>query len=377
MKQVFFGADLFDGETILKDHALVVENGVITALMHVNERPRNIDALDLGGGILSPGFIDLQVNGGGGILFNDEPTTAGIEKIILAHQRFGTTALMPTLITDHRDHLLAALQAGHDAKGRIKGYLGLHIEGPFIDPEKKGAHPEEFIRPMTQADINLLSSAEAGHLLITLSPSHVNAAQIRSLVDAKITVSLGHSQATDQDAIKAFDAGARAVTHLYNAMSPLAARAPGMVGAALADPRVICGIIADGHHVAPTALKAAFAAKGPTGLALVSDAMPSAAGGPDHFSLLGRAVKRNNGRLTLDDGTLAGADITLIDAVRYAHALGLPLANILTMATQTPARMVGISASHGSLRSGFQADLVHLNEKLDILGVFLAGLPVF
>ena len=208
MKHVFFGADLFDGKKILKDHALLVEDGVISALMPVGERPRDREATDLSGGTLSPGFIDVQVNGGGGTLFNNEPTPEGIDKIAKAHRRFGTTSLLPTVITDSPKILDDALRAGKAAYGKISGVLGLHVEGPFIDPLKKGAHPAEFIRALTDADIEALAAAKAGVLLLTLAPNTVSPDHIRGLVHAGIRVSLGHSNATDIESIHAFDAGA-------------------------------------------------------------------------------------------------------------------------------------------------------------------------
>ena len=374
MKQIFFGADLFDGKKILKDHALIVVNGVISALMPVSERPRDVEAIDLSGSTLSPGFIDVQVNGGGGTLLNDEPNLEGIDKIAKAHRRFGTTSLLPTVITDSPKVLDEALNAGKAAYGKIPGVLGLHVEGPFIDPVKKGAHPAEFIRALTDADIKALAAAKAGVLLLTLAPNKVSPDQIRALVQEGIHVSLGHSNASDTEAKHAFDAGARAVTHLFNAMSQCDARAPGLVGATLADPRVICGLIADGHHVAPTAILAALAAKGSGGIALISDAMPSAAGGPDHFTLQGREVRREDNRLTLGSGTLAGADITLLDAVHYALSIGISLADTLTMVTSTPARMIGLEEKIGALRPGMPADLVHLGPDHALLGVYQQGI---
>lgn len=374
MKQIFFGADVFDGKKILKDHALIVVNGVISALIPVSERPRDGEAIDLSGGTLSPGLIDVQVNGGGGTLFNDEPTLEGIDKIAKAHRRFGTTSLLPTVITDSPKVLDEALNAGKAAYGTIPGVLGLHVEGPFIDPVKKGAHPAEFIRALTDADIKALTAAKAGVLLLTLAPNKVSPDQIRALVQEGIRVSLGHSNASDTEAKHAFDAGARAVTHLFNAMSQCDARAPGLVGATLADPRVICGLIADGHHVAPTAILAALAAKGSGGIALISDAMPSAAGGPDHFTLQGREVRREDNRLTLGSGTLAGADITLLDAVHYALSIGISLADTLTMVTSTPARMIGLEEKIGALRPGMPANLVHLGPDHALLGVYQQGI---
>ena len=248
MRRIFVGADLFDGEQLIKDHALLLEDGFVKALVPIRERPREGEVIELEGGTLSPGFIDVQVNGGGGTLFNENPTPDGLAKIVQAHRRFGTTALLPTVITDHPHILDQALGAIPHAQKDNRGILGIHVEGPFIDETKKGAHPADYIRALTDADIRFLGERRAGSLLLTLAPNKVTPDQIKSLLRAGIHVSLGHSQATDHEAQAAFDAGAGAVTHLFNAMSQCDARAPGLVGAALATPRVICGLIADGHH---------------------------------------------------------------------------------------------------------------------------------
>ena len=342
-------------------------------VMPASERPQTLKAHDLGGGILAPGFIDVQVNGGGGVLLNETPTVEGIKTITQAHRRFGTTHLMPTVITDDQKILDAALDASHHAMDHVSGCLGLHVEGPFIDPAKRGAHPEQHIRPMTNSDIARLAAFNKGVRLITLAPNRVTPDQIRALCAAQLKVSLGHSNASDTEALAAMDAGAHAVTHLYNAMSPLEGRKPGMVGAALSDPRVICGLIADGHHVAPTAIKAALQAKGPHGIALVSDAMPTAAGGPDHFTLQNRPVTRTGTRLTLPDGTLAGATITMLDAIQYLAGLGVPLADILIMATLTPARMIGVESKFGQIKPGYSASFVHLDTNLTLCSVIMNG----
>jgi N-acetylglucosamine-6-phosphate deacetylase len=373
---VFCGARLFDGESFLDDHALVVEDDAIVAVTPYAERPRG-EERDLGGGLLAPGFIDWQVNGGGGFLFNETPTVEGIGGIVESHRRYGTTALLPTLITDAPEKLRTALAAAGRAYKEVPGSLGIHVEGPFIDPLRKGAHPVEWIRPMRETDAEALIAARTGVMVVTLAPASVSNAQIAQLAQSGVTVSIGHSDASAEEAIGAFDAGARAVTHLYNAMSQLSHRAPGLVGAALADPRVICGFIADGFHVHETATRAAFQAKGTKGIALISDAMPPAAGGPHVYELGGRRVTQEGLKLTLADGTLAGAAITMLDAVRYAHqTIGVSLADALTMATATPARLLRIENERGFLKSGLRADLVHLDDNLSLKGVWLSGTPL-
>jgi N-acetylglucosamine-6-phosphate deacetylase len=375
--KVFTGARLFDGERFLDDRALIVEGDVIRGLVELKDRPRDGEQIDLGGGILAPGFVDWQINGGGGVLFNAEPTVEGIARIAAAHRREGVTGFLPTVVTDAPEVLDAALAAVRIAHVRVPGTLGIHVEGPFIDPRRKGVHPPEWIRPMREKDAEALIAMRAGAMVVTLAPASVPLEMIAGLARSGIVVSLGHSDATAEEAEAVFDAGARAVTHLYNAMSQLSSRAPGVVGATLSDPRVICGLIADGEHARPAAYRAAIAAKGPQGIALISDAMPPAAGGPDVFELQGRRMTRVGMKLVDENGTLAGAAITMRDAVRYvALTLGLPLAHALTMATLTPARLLGVDDRIGRLAPGYHADLVHLTDALDVAGVWAKGRPL-
>jgi N-acetylglucosamine-6-phosphate deacetylase len=374
MMKVFWGARLFDGERMIDDHALLVEDGVVVAVVPVAQRPLGAEDFDLGGGILAPGLIDWQVNGGGGVLFNETTTVAGIRAIVEAHRTDGTTSLLPTLITDAPQKLEAALAAAAEAWKSVPGALGIHVEGPFIDVRRKGAHPVEFIRTMALEDADRLIAAKAGVMLVTLAPAAVSNDLIARLAQGGIIVSIGHAEATAEEAQAAFAAGASAVTHLYNAMSQLGHRQPGLVGAALADPGIFCGFIADGHHVHETAARAAFNAKGADGIALISDAMPPAAGGPKLFRLEGRRVTQIGTRLTLDDGTLAGAAITLMDAVRYAtRTLGIDLADALKMATLTPARLLRVDDRIGRLKPGYRADLVHLGGDLSVRGTWIGG----
>jgi N-acetylglucosamine-6-phosphate deacetylase len=372
--KVLYGARIFDGERLHDDCALVIEGASIQALTGFNDRPRGGEQVDLGGGILSPGFVDWQINGGGGVLFNVNPTVDGIAAIAAAHRRAGVTAFLPTVVTDAPRVLAAALAAAREARERVPGALGIHVEGPFIDPRRKGVHPPEFIRPMREQDADALIAAHAGVMVVTLAPASVPMGFIARLAKAGIIVSLGHSDATAEEAQAVFGAGASAVTHLYNAMSQLASRAPGIVGATLADPHIICGLIADGEHAHALAYRAALAAKGPRGIALVSDAMPPAAGGPDVFELQGRRMTRVGNKLTAEDGTLAGAAITMRDAVDYVvNVLEVPLADALMMATLTPARLLRVDGRIGWLKAGHRADLVHLADDLRVTEVWAGG----
>jgi N-acetylglucosamine-6-phosphate deacetylase len=372
--KVLTGARIFDGERLHDDCALVIDGASILSLTRFEDRPRGCEQIDLGGGILSPGFVDWQINGGGGVLFNAEPTVEGIAAIAAAHRSAGVTAFLPTVVTDAPRVLHAALAAAREAQERVPGALGIHVEGPFIDPRRKGVHPPQFIRPMLEPDANALITARAGVMVVTLAPASTPLEFIGRLAKAGIIVSLGHSDASAEEAQAVFDAGASAVTHLYNAMSQLSSRAPGVVGTTLADPRIICGLIADGEHAHALAYRVALAAKGPRGVALVSDAMPPAAGGPDVFELQGRRMTRVGNKLTAEDGTLAGAAITMRDAVDYVvNELKVPLADALMMATLTPARLLRVDDRIGQLKPGFRADVVHLTDVLQVAEVWTGG----
>lgn len=373
MKQVLFGARIFDGERFHDDAALVIDGAYIRHIVPYAERPTDATPYDCGGdGFISPGFIDAQVNGGGGVLFNETPTVDALATIATAHHAFGTTSILPTVITDDANILAAALGAAKQAHASVKGILGIHVEGPFIDTERAGAHRADFIRPMNRQDVDQLIASSSGVMMVTLSPKATAPQFIASLAEAGIIVSLGHTDLTDAEAFAAFDQGASAVTHLYNAMGLLGHRLPGLVGAALSDPRIIAGLIADGHHVAPTAIKVAIAAKGVEGIALVSDAMPPSAGGPDTFSLQGRNVTRTGSRAAFDEtGALAGSATTMLESVRYlVQSCDIPLADALTMATLTPARMLGVDDRIGRLAVGYRANFVHIGDNFAVRSVF-------
>jgi N-acetylglucosamine-6-phosphate deacetylase len=377
----FAGARLFDGESFIADRALVVDAaaGAILAIAQIADLPAGTKRIDLDGGVLAPGFVDLQVNGGGGALFNAAPTPETIATIADAHARTGTTAILPTLITDTRAVSRAAIAAARAAiAARTPGCIGLHLEGPHLAAARKGAHRAEWIRPVDDGDLAMLAEAGLPRLLMTLAPETVPPETIRAIVGLGVTVSLGHSDAGLEAGRAAVDAGATGATHLFNAMSPFGHREPGLVGLALADGRLWCGLIADGHHVHDAAIRIALDAKrGPGRIFLVSDAMPTAGWTGDRFTLDGREVMRRDGRLTLADGTLAGADITLLDAVRHmVRRVGAPLAEALRMASLYPAAFLGLRARFGSLAPGARADLVHLSDELDCRGVWRAAARV-
>ena len=359
MSVTYIGGPIFDGETLRLGLAVRMDQGRVTWLGPDAEAQGDIE--DLGGAILSPGFVDLQVNGGGGVNFNDDPSVATLRRIAEAHRSLGTTHLLPTLISSEPEVTTAAIAAVTEAIAQgVPGIVGLHLEGPHI--ARPGAHDPAVLRDMTDADVTELEAAARALpvLMLTVAPERVTPDQIARLTRAGAVVSLGHTDATFEACTTAIDAGARAATHLFNAMSQMTARAPGLVGAVLADSRVSAGLIADGHHVHPAALQIALAAKaGSDGIFLVTDAMATAASDIDGFALAGRRVIRADGRLTLEDGTLAGADLEMTGALRLlTRDLGVETVAALRLATSVPARVGGLDA--GRIVPGKAARLVRI-----------------
>jgi N-acetylglucosamine-6-phosphate deacetylase len=369
------GARIYDGESIRKEMAVVIDGSRIGEVVAVENLAKGIERRALNGGLLVPGFIDVQVNGGGGALLNDNPTVATVRRIAESHRKFGTTGMLPTVITDAPEVLSKAIAAVKAARAEnMPGVLGIHIEGPFLDKDRKGAHEAQFIREMTEPDVVQIANADCGSIMLTLAPNRVAPALISSLARKGVLISLGHSEANATEATKALASGARAFTHVFNAMSQLNGREPGMVGAALSDLNSFCGFIADGYHVHDAALKVAFAAKPHSRIMLVTDAMPTAAGGPDSFELQGRKIHLKNGKLQLDDNTLAGSNLTMDEAVRYCvERLGVALEDALRMASLNPAAFLRRDHKLGRIKPGYLASLVHLSDDLHVLETWIDG----
>ncbi|MBZ9748982.1 N-acetylglucosamine-6-phosphate deacetylase [Mesorhizobium sp. CO1-1-7] len=376
------GARIFDGDDWHEGAALVVRDGLVEAMLPQGALPGDIRAVDTGGGMLVPGFVDIQVNGGGGVMLNDHPDVASIETICRAHAPFGTTALLPTLITDTPAITAAAIAAGEAAAlQKVPGFLGLHLEGPHLSIARKGAHDPALIRPMTDADQAMLIAArqKLPVLLTTIAPESVDPARVKALAKAGIIVSLGHSD-TGHATAKAFaEAGASVVTHLFNAMSQIGNREPGLAGAAIDIGALSAGLIADGIHVHPATIRIALDAKqGPGRIVLVTDAMATIGTEMSSFTLNGRTIYRRDGSLRLADGTLAGADLDMISAIRFMHrTVGLELSEVLRMASLYPAQAIGQSHRLGRFANGTAADIVALSDNLDIGSVWIGGDKVF
>jgi N-acetylglucosamine-6-phosphate deacetylase len=369
------GSVLIDREFVT-GRAIVIDRGLIKAIVSSEHVPSDLEEFDLGGGWLVPGFIDTQVNGGGNRLFNDDPSPGTIAAIGAAHRQFGTTGFLPTLISDDATKIEAAIDAARSAiAAGVPGVLGVHIEGPFLNVEKKGIHDASKLRPISDAEISLLSQPTGGKTVVTLAPETVPAEAIRRLSEAGVIVCAGHSNATAACIDEALSNGIRGFTHLFNAMSQLTAREPGVVGAALNDAASWCGIIVDGHHVDPMVLKIALRAAPLRRFMLVSDAMPSV-GGDKSFTLAGEEINVVDGRCVNADGTLGGSDLDMACAVHNAVSmLGLHLANAVTMASANPAAFLGLDRELGRIAPGYRANLVLLDDDLQVAETWIGGSP--
>lgn len=363
-KQVFTGTELLDGATIR------INNGVIASVA----RGVAADATYLDG-LLAPGLIDVQVNGGGGVLFNDAPTLESLRTIANAHAKLGTTGFMATLISDERSKTAAAIEAvAQGIREGLPGLLGLHLEGPWLSEPRRGVHPQRFLRALDASDMELLTRRNAFPLLITLAPEQATAADVRTLANAGVVVSIGHTAAPHDDIEAMIAAGATGFTHLYNAMPPLEGRNPGALGVALASREAWTGLILDGIHVHPVSARAAFAAKTDRKLMLVSDAMSTVGAATASMTLFGEPISVSEGALRTTSGTLAGAHLSLAEAVRNATSLiGATREQALRMATLTPAQFLRIDRRHGYIAPGARADFVVLNDDLTIRQVWIGG----
>lgn len=377
-KKSFVGATIFDGFNRHLNSALIIMNGKVVEIIPEEKVDPSTDQIVLAGGLLTPGFVDLQVNGGGGVLFNDNPSLENLKTICEAHAKLGTTSIMPTLISDSPEVHKRAISVIIDALYYpIKGLVGLHLEGPHLAVARKGAHEERFIRPMKELDCLELESLanKVRNLMLTIAPEAVLPQQITRLSNAGAVISLGHTDCTFNQAADAVDAGATCATHLFNAMSPFGSREPGLVGAVLNSGKLFSGIIADGFHVNKISINLALQAKkAPGALFLVSDSMSTVGSEQTHFFLNDRLITRSQGKLILEDGALAGADISLSDAVRYmVNEVGILQDDAIRMASLIPAKVLGMESEIGCLVPDAQADFLWMKNDLEIEKVWVGG----
>jgi N-acetylglucosamine-6-phosphate deacetylase len=376
MTSAFVNARVLTAEGFRDDVAVLVENGIVAAIVADDEaRVRAAEVCDLGGAFLLPGFIDCQVNGGGGVLFNDAPTVETIRRIGAAHRRFGTTGFLPTLLSDDVDVMRAAIAAVDAAIAEgVPGVLGIHLEGPYLVAARRGVHDAAKFRLPDAAEIDLASSLRNGRTVLTLAPECVPLDVIGEFVRRGVIVCAGHTAATYGEMRAALDAGVRGFTHLYNAMSPLTSREPGVVGAALEDAASWCGIVVDGHHVHPASLRVALAAKPRGKIFLVTDAMPPVGADTDTYTLGGVTATCRDGRCETPDGVLAGSALDMASALRNTvQSLAVPLDEAARMASTYPAEFLGIARTHGVIARGMRADFVELGDDLVVRRTWIAG----
>ena len=371
--QVFHNAHVLTERGFERDACVVVEDGFIVAVLH-GEPPAG-DAIDLDGGYLVPGFIDAQVNGGGGVLFNNDTSVDAIAAIGRAHRQFGTTGFLPTLISDDAEVMQRAIAATRDAISQgVPGVLGIHLEGPYLAPARKGTHDDAKFRVPDDAEIAMATSLENGISLLTLAPERVPAQAIRAIVERGAVVTAGHTAGTYDEIRAGIEAGITGFTHLFNAMTPLQGREPGAVGAALEDDDCWCGVIVDGVHVHPASLRVALAAKPRGKVFLVTDAMPMVGADDPSFDLYGETITAVDGVVRNAAGALAGSALDMASAVRNSvQLLGLPLEEACRMAAQYPAEFLGIGGTHGRIAPGYRADLVLLDGEVGVQRSWIGG----
>ncbi|MCA0201733.1 MAG: N-acetylglucosamine-6-phosphate deacetylase [Proteobacteria bacterium] len=378
-RSALVGARILAGTAFVEDHAVIMNGAHIESVTPEKDVPAICARIVLDGGDLLPGFIDTQVNGGGGVLFNDTPTVEGIRTIAAAHRRFGTTGFLPTLISDDlavMDRAIAAVEQAIAEK--VPGVLGIHLEGPFLNPARAGIHDRTRIRKISYTDLDRLTRLRGGRTIVTLAPECAPLETIRELAAKGVIVCAGHSAATYDETRAALGEGLRGFTHLFNAMTPLTSREPGMVGAALSDDHSFCGLIADMHHVHPASIAVAVRAKPRDRFFLVTDAMPTVGWSQSTFMLGSTPITAKDGRLTGPDGTLAGAHLDMARAIRNMITdVGINPERAVMMASAAPAAFLRLDDVRGHIAPGFAADLVHVNRAsagaMDVLATWIGG----
>lgn len=368
---------IFTGDAWLVDHAVLIDRGRIVGLCPSDDIPPSYQVHDGGGDVLAPGFVDLQVNGGGGVLLNENTTMDGVARIATAHRRYGTTAMLPTLITDTHDRIAAAIHAVEEAiRHRVPGVIGVHLEGPFLSPERAGAHDPSLIRRPTDDDVEAMCALSNGPTLVTLAPECVSDSFVKGLVERGAIIAAGHTAAPYDRMVEAFQLGVTGITHLYNAMPAPQGRDPGPAGAAIDHHEAYCGIIADGHHVHPSMLRIAIQAKPKGQVFLVTDAMPPVGAKQTGFRLNGRPARLTNGVCKLRDGTLAGSGLDMATAVRnVVDMLRLPMDEALRMASLYPAKFIGMDDQIGRIAPGYRADIVLFSGEVEVQETWIDGEP--
>ena len=374
MKQAITGAKIFSDHKLLDNKALLIDGENIIGIVAKNDIPDNIKIKQLNGGILSPGFIDLQVNGGGGKLFNNSPDKESLDEIIKSHQHFGTTSIMPTVISDSLNVLKRCTSTISNEINNNKSLLGVHIEGPFFNVKYRGVHQKQYINTINNDYLNLFESLQGFPVMLTLAPECISIKEVKHLKSLGFKILAGHTDASYDQLEEAIKYGLDGFTHLFNAMGQISAREPGVVGSALNFSNTSASIIVDLHHVHPSLIEMSYKQKPKGKLFFVSDSMATINHGEPSFELYDEVVSESNGRLINSEGKLAGSSITQIDAIKNAYtSCNIPLNDAIAMATNYPAEYLGVSDYLGSLKANYRADLAHFDIDFNVKNVWVAG----
>ena len=377
MKKALLGSQIFCGERFYDHHALLIDGKSIIEIVDENNIPNAFNKIELDQGILAPGFIDLQVNGGGGILFNNRPTKESLNTIINAHQFFGTTSIMPTVISDSIKVLTKCTRAVAQEIKKNSGLLGIHIEGPFFSLKYRGVHQKKYISKLSSEYLELFSNLKEFPVILTLAPECISIKDLNHLASLGLKIMAGHTDASYDELEQAAKKNLNGFTHLFNAMSQMSAREPGAVGAALDFDNLYASIIVDLHHVHHSLIKLAYQKKPIGKLFFISDSMATINHGEPTFELYDEVVSEQNGRITNAEGKLAGSSITQIDAVKNAYQkCNIPLDHALAMASRYPAEFIGVDRYLGSLKPNYRADLVHFDSNFKVNNVWTSGVKI-
>ncbi|MDC0599550.1 N-acetylglucosamine-6-phosphate deacetylase [Candidatus Pseudothioglobus singularis] len=374
MKQAITGSKLFNGIDFIEHKALLIEDQHIAGIVNKDAIPTDFQVKKLEGGILSPGFIDLQVNGGGGKLFNNSPDKESLNTIISAHQYFGTTSIMPTVISDSLNILQKCTDTISNEIDNNHSLLGIHIEGPFFNVKYRGVHQKQYINTINASYLNLFETLDKFPVMLTLAPECISIKQLKHLNSLGFKILAGHTDANYDQLEEAVKYGLDGFTHLFNAMGQISAREPGVVGSAFDFDETSASIIVDLHHVHPSLINLSFKQKPKGKLFFVSDSMATINHGEPSFELYDEVVSESNGRIINSEGKLAGSSITQIDAIKNAYQkCSIPLESAISMATLYPAEYLGVSDYIGQLKKGYRADLAHFDSNFHVQNVWLAG----
>ena len=374
MKHAITGAKIFSDHKLLDNKALLIDGENIIGIVAKNDIPDNIKIQQLNGGILSPGFIDLQVNGGGGKLFNNSPEKESLDEIIKAHQHFGTTSIMPTVISDSLNVLQRCTSTIANEINNNKSLLGVHIEGPFFNVKYRGVHQKQYINTINNDYLNLFEGLQGFPVMLTLAPECISIKQLKHLKSLGFKILAGHTDASYDQLEEAIKYGLDGFTHLFNAMGQISAREPGVVGSALNFNNTAASIIVDLHHVHPSLIEMSYKQKPKGKLFFVSDSMATINHGEPSFELYDEVVSESNGRLINSEGKLAGSSITQIDAIKNAYtSCNITLSDAIAMATSYPAEYLGVDDYLGSLKANYRADLAHFDIDFNVKNVWVAG----